>query len=76
MGRSPERENPTQSSRNQDSRGPGNTRRETAREWGRRQAQASPQWSEEKWQRVATLLGIRFMQVRTDGNDDDADAGA
>jgi hypothetical protein len=33
----------------------------SAQEWGRRQATASPAWSEEKWQRVATLLGIRWL---------------
>lgn len=33
----------------------------SAQEWGRRQAAASPAWSEEKWQRVATLLGIRWL---------------
>jgi hypothetical protein len=33
----------------------------SAREWGRRQAAASPVWSEEKWQRVATLLGIQWL---------------
>jgi hypothetical protein len=33
----------------------------SAQEWGRRQAAASPAWSEEKWQRVARLLGIRWL---------------
>ncbi|MCA1605997.1 MAG: hypothetical protein LC775_11110 [Acidobacteria bacterium] len=33
----------------------------SAQEWGRRQAAASPAWSEEKWQRVAILLGIRWL---------------
>jgi hypothetical protein len=33
----------------------------SAQEWGRRQAAASPAWSEEKWQRVATLLGIQWL---------------
>ena len=28
---------------------------------GRRQAAASPVWSEEKWQRIAALLGIRWL---------------
>jgi len=31
------------------------------REWGRRQAAASPPWSEEKWLRVAALLGMRLV---------------
>jgi hypothetical protein len=30
-------------------------------EWGRRQAATSPVWSEEKWQRIAALLGIRWL---------------
>jgi hypothetical protein len=33
----------------------------SAQEWGRRQAAASPVWSEEKWQRIAALLGIRWL---------------
>lgn len=33
----------------------------SAQEWGRRQAAVSPVWSEEKWQRVAALLGIRWL---------------
>ena len=32
-------------------------------EWGRRQAADSPPWSEEKWQRVSTLLGLRFTSA-------------
>jgi hypothetical protein len=36
-----------------------------AREWGRRQAAASPPWSEEKWRRVAALLGMRLAPPRT-----------
>ncbi len=31
-----------------------------AREWGRRQAAASPQWSEDKWRRVAATLGMKL----------------
>lgn len=30
------------------------------REWGRRQAAASPVWSEEKWQRIGAILGVDF----------------
>jgi hypothetical protein len=33
----------------------------SAQEWGRRQAATSPAWSEEKWQRIAALLGIRWL---------------
>ena len=29
-------------------------------EWGRRQAAASPPWSEDKWRRVAALLGMEL----------------
>lgn len=32
----------------------------SAREWGRQQAAASPRWSEDKWQRVAALLGMQL----------------
>jgi hypothetical protein len=32
-----------------------------ARDWGRRQAAASPPWSEDKWRRVAALLGMRLV---------------
>ncbi|MFF9506320.1 hypothetical protein ACF1BU_02790 [Streptomyces sp. NPDC014724] len=32
----------------------------TAREWGRIQAAKAPAWSEERWQRVSTLLGLEF----------------
>lgn len=45
------------------------TSTETAREWGQRMAQQAPNWSEEKWQRVATLLGVRFTHAGM-GNDD------
>jgi hypothetical protein len=32
-----------------------------AREWGRRQAEASPVWSEDKWRRVGAILGIELV---------------
>lgn len=32
-----------------------------AREWGRRQAEASPVWSEEKWRRVGAILGVELL---------------
>jgi hypothetical protein len=32
-----------------------------AREWGRRQAEASPVWSEEKWRRVGAILGVELV---------------
>jgi hypothetical protein len=31
-----------------------------ARDWGRRQAAASPRWSEDKWRRVAAILGMKL----------------
>jgi hypothetical protein len=34
--------------------------RAAAREWGQRQAAASPRWTEEKWRRIAALLGMRL----------------
>lgn len=34
-----------------------------AREWGRRQAARAPRWSEEKWNRVAVILGVRFTKA-------------
>ncbi|MFI6503488.1 hypothetical protein [Nonomuraea typhae] len=30
----------------------------SAREWGRQQADRSPRWSAEKWQRIAIALGV------------------
>src|SRR5690606_29162995 len=30
----------------------------SAQEWGKQQAARSPRWSEEKWQRIATVLGV------------------
>lgn len=36
-----------------------------AREWGRRQAAASPPWSEEKWRRVAAILGMEIAPAAT-----------
>jgi len=33
----------------------------SAREWGRRQAAASPVWSEEKWKRIGLILGVEFV---------------
>lgn len=34
-----------------------------AREWGRAQAEKSPNWSEEKWRRVNAILGIPQADV-------------
>ena len=44
-----------------------------AREWGRRQAAASPRWSEEKWQRIAALLGMRLTPASTSPNREDSE---
>ncbi len=38
----------------------------SAREWGKRQAAASPPWSEDKWRRIATLLGMQLASPATD----------
>lgn len=29
--------------------------------WGKRQASRSPRWSETKWRRVGTLLGVELI---------------
>lgn len=36
----------------------------SAREWGRRQAAASPVWSEEKWQRIGAILGVELTHPK------------
>ncbi|GAA3447793.1 hypothetical protein Pve01_50030 [Planomonospora venezuelensis] len=36
----------------------------SAREWGKRQAARSPRWSDEKWQRIATLFGVCVADER------------
>jgi len=30
-------------------------------EWAQQQAALAPEWSEEKWQRVARILGVEFV---------------
>ena len=41
------------------------------REWGRRQAAASPVWSEEKWKRIGVILGVEFTtEPHTPGADE------
>lgn len=42
----------------------------SAREWGRRQAAASPVWSDEKWQRIGAILGVDLTQPRTSAEDE------
>jgi len=34
-----------------------------ARAWGRKQAARSPAWSEEKWRRIAQIIGVTWVQV-------------
>jgi hypothetical protein len=48
----------------------------SAREWGRKQAAASPVWSEKKWQRIGAIFGVDFSPAaeRTD-HDEDQDHG-
>jgi hypothetical protein len=45
----------------------------SAREWGRRQAAASPVWSEEKWQRIGAILGADLSRAKDRTHDDAAD---
>jgi hypothetical protein len=40
----------------------------SARDWGRRQAAASPRWSEEKWRRVGLILGVEFIDDEKRGD--------
>jgi len=43
-----------------------------AREWGQRQAATSPRWTEEKWKRVAALLGMELAPApQTPGQAED-----
>ena len=42
------------------------------REWGRRQAASSPCWSEDKWRRVAAILGMELATPAPAENRDDA----
>ena len=46
----------------------------SAREWGRRQAAASPVWSEQKWQRIGAILGVDLTRPK-DGAEDRPAAG-
>lgn len=54
---------------------PAATSTETAREWGQRMAQQAPNWSEEKWQRVATLLGVSFTNAGKENDDAEESEG-
>jgi hypothetical protein len=48
----------------------------SAREWGKRQAAASPPWTEAKWQRIATLLGMQLASPPADTEQRDAEKPA
>ena len=41
----------------------------SAREWGRREAAASPVWSEDKWQRVGAILGVDLTHPKDSAED-------
>jgi hypothetical protein len=45
----------------------------SAREWGRRQAAASPVWSEQKWQRIGAILGVDLTHPTDSEADEPAD---
>lgn len=45
----------------------------SAREWGRRQAEQSPRWSDEKWQRVAAVLGASVAEGHDASLSDEVD---
>jgi hypothetical protein len=47
-----------------------------AREWGQRQAAASPPWTEEKWRRVAAVLGMELAPTPRGNEQADADPPA
>jgi hypothetical protein len=47
----------------------------SAREWGRRQAAASPVWSEQKWQRIGAILGVDLSHPKDSEEDQPADGG-
>jgi hypothetical protein len=37
----------------------------SATEWGRKQAAASPKWSEEKWRRIGVILGADLSRSKS-----------
>jgi len=47
-----------------------------AREWGQRQAAVSPRWPEEKWRRVAALLGMELAPTPPKKEQAESDAPA
>lgn len=46
----------------------------SAQDWGRRQAEAAPPWSDEKWKRVSAILRIKVAEPAT-GDKIDTDGG-
>lgn len=36
--------------------------------WGKERAQESPCWCEQKWQRVALLMGVEFIEGARDAD--------
>lgn len=47
-----------------------------AREWGQRQAAASPRWTEKKWQRVAAVLGMKLTPAPQGSEQAETDSSA
>jgi hypothetical protein len=45
----------------------------SAREWGRRQAEAAPLWTDHQWQEACALLRIHATEVRHLGRHEDQD---
>jgi len=47
-----------------------------ARAWGKRQAARSPRWSDAKWNRIATLMGVTFTPTTDQTTTDTTDTSA
>ncbi|MCO5968527.1 hypothetical protein [Actinoallomurus soli] len=44
-----------------------------AQEWGKRQAAQSPRWTDQKWERVATILGVAINPTDPEQDSGSAD---
>ncbi|MCO5996044.1 hypothetical protein [Actinoallomurus rhizosphaericola] len=42
-----------------------------AQEWGKRQAARSPRWTDQKWERIATILGVAINPADPELKQDD-----
>jgi hypothetical protein len=47
----------------------------SAKEWGRRQAAASPMWTEEKWRRACAMLRVELAEPVDGQHDEHQDQG-